>query len=240
MSALRRHLSVANVLSCVALFVALGGAAYAVSPLGNKSVKTRNLANGAVTTVKLRGGAVTNLKLRNGAVTGSKIANGTIGSSQLASGAVRSAQLGGGVVTEAKLKDGVVSEKKLASNAVVNAKIANGAVGSTKLASSLLGQLLKNVSYVRGSSGPADTATETKTASATCPSGKQVIGGGAQIIGDATEVAITRSMTPPNEPIPMVVGSGVPGPSTWAARATDIGGETVPWSLEAFAICAEL
>lgn len=73
---LRRHLSFANVMSCIAVFVALSGAAYAAATLGKKAVKTQNLANGAVTTLKLKGGSVTTLKLRNGAVTGPKIAPG--------------------------------------------------------------------------------------------------------------------------------------------------------------------
>ena len=33
--------------------MALSGAAYAATTLGNKAVKTRNLANGSVTTLKL-------------------------------------------------------------------------------------------------------------------------------------------------------------------------------------------
>jgi hypothetical protein len=70
---LSKHLTFANAISCIALFVALSGAAYAATAtLGKKSVKTQNLANGSVTTLKLRGGSVTNLKLRNGAVAGAK------------------------------------------------------------------------------------------------------------------------------------------------------------------------
>lgn len=173
MRLLKRHLSVANVLSCMALFVALGGAAYAVSPLGNKSVKTRNLANGAVTTLKLRGGAVTPLKLRNGAVTSAKIAPGAVGSTQLAEGSVRSSDLGGGVVTEGKIK--------------------NGAVTGAKLSSSLLAQLARNVSYAKATSDLNTTTPKPMTAA--CPSGKQAIGGGARVVlGTSTEGTITESI----------------------------------------------
>ena len=48
---LRRHLSYANVMATLALFVALGGSSYAAIELGRNSVKSRNIAPGAVTTL---------------------------------------------------------------------------------------------------------------------------------------------------------------------------------------------
>jgi hypothetical protein len=237
-SLLRKHLTVANVLSCVALFVALSGAAFAATTLGRKSVKTQNLANGAVTTFKLRGGAVTNLKLRNGAVTGAKIAPATIGSSQLANGAVRSAQLGGGVVTEAKLKDRAVGGNKIAKGAITDFQLAPDAVGAGKIldgsitekeiSAALLAQLVRKASYVTKAS--KSEVSESQSVFVECPVGKQVIGGGAQISGTTTTVAITRSA-------PQI---GIDGKATsWAATAAAVGGAEVnPWAVEAFAICA--
>ena len=97
MKHLSKHLSFANVISCIALFVALSGAAYAATTLGKNSVKTQNIANGSVTTLKLRSGSVTNLKLRNGAVTGAKIAHGDDRLEPAREAAsIRSEQLGGG------------------------------------------------------------------------------------------------------------------------------------------------
>jgi hypothetical protein len=237
---LSKHISFANAVACIALFVALGGAAYAAkTTLGRKAVKTRNLANGAVTTLKLRGGAVTGVKLRNGAVTGAKIAKGTIGSGQLANGAVRSAQLGGGVVTTAKLKNTAVNAEKIAGNAVgsnqlapnsvVAAKIQDGAVGSTKLASSLLASLVKGVSYVSKAS-PGNFSEKAKSVTAECPSAKQAIGGGGSVTGGAGRVAIVESA-------PALSGERRIG---WTAAADDIlQTESTNWAVEAFAICAE-
>lgn len=222
MKHLSKHLTFANAISCIALFVALSGAAYAATTtLGKKSVKTQNLANGAVTTLKLRGGSVTNLKLRNGAVTGAKIANATIGSTQLANGAVRSAALGGSVVTESKIKNGAVTTEKLAAGAVTN----------SKLSSTLSGQLVKNVSYASAAS-TANAEEKAKTVSAQCPSSKQVVGGGARVTGaEVTKVAVTES-------IPAVNGESKR--SGWIATAAPVGGaEAKPWAVEAFAICAE-
>lgn len=166
---LRTRLTFANVMSCIALFLALGGAAFAAKTA--TKVKTKNLANGAVTTPKLRNGAVTAAKLRNGAVTTAKVAPAAIGAGQLAKGSVRSEQLGGQVVTEPKIKNGAVSESKLAP--------------------SFLAQLVRNVSYHSAESG---TNTEqTKSVTALCPSGKEAIGGGVRLSGELADVAVTGS-----------------------------------------------
>ncbi|HEY5816256.1 MAG TPA: hypothetical protein VIS95_07940 [Solirubrobacterales bacterium] len=206
MKQLRKHLNVANVISCIALFVALSGAAYAAkATLGNKAVKTRNLANGSVSTLKLRSGAVTTLKLRNGAVTGVKIAPGAVGSTQIANGAVRSSALGGGVVTEGKIK--------------------NGAVSQAKLSTSFNAQLLKNMQYVV-KIGVSNS--EPKSETAQCPSGKEVIGGGARLLGANTQLALTESS-------PVVNGGG-----KWSAAAVEINPEAGDWSIEVIAVCAEI
>ncbi len=239
MKQLSKHLTFANAISCIALFVALSGAAYAAkTTLGNKAVKTQNLANGSVTALKLKGGSVTSLKLANGAVTGAKIAPGAVGSSQIANSAVRSEQLGGGVVTSGKLKNGAVTGEKLAGNAVganqlaansvSNGKIQDGAVGSTKLAPAFLAQLVKNVTYVGKASG-AVSVTSPQSVTAECPAGKQAMGGGARTIpGTATETELTES-------VPFVNGESKR--TGWSATARAQGGLT--FAVEAVAICAE-
>lgn len=241
MKQLSKHLTFANAISCIALFVALSGAAYAAkTTLGNKAVKTKNLANASVTTLKLRGGAVTGPKLRNGAVTGPKIAQGAIGAGQLTNGAVRSGQLGGGVVTEGKLKNGAVTEPKLGSgavtasklgpSAVATGKIQDGAVTSPKLASSLLAQLVKNVSYVTATS-PSNAEAKPKSITAQCPTGKQVTGGGARITGaEVTTVALIESTT---------FVDAATKRTGWTAAAAPISAEAKNWAVEATAICAE-
>lgn len=215
MKLLKKHLSFANVVSCLALFMALSGVAYAAKTL----VKTQNLVNGAVTTAKLRNGAVTTRKLRNGAVTAAKIAPATIGSGQLASGSVRSGQLGGQVVTEPKIKNGAVSENKLGS----------GAVSSGKLAPNLLTQLVRNVAYVNALS--AEDSEGAKTVTAECPSGKEAIGGGARVNGELNEVALTGSN-------PFVAAGGAR--TGWSAFARESTETAQNWSVEAFVVCAEL
>lgn len=228
MKHLKKHLSFANVVACVALFVALGSGAYAATAmLPNKSIKTKHLAQGVMTTTKLRNGAVTAAKIRNGAVIASKIGAGAVGSTQLADGGVRSIDLGGGVVTTNKLKDGAVTSAKLGVDSVTAGKIADGAVTAAKLAATFEAQLVKNVSYVTKAS-VVDSEQE-KTAKAECPAGKQVVGGGAKA-GPAEAVAVTESA-------PLVNAEG--RRFAWSATAREIVADAANWSVEAYAICAE-
>ncbi|HEX9968429.1 MAG TPA: hypothetical protein VGB06_10850 [Solirubrobacterales bacterium] len=58
MKTLRRHLTYANVISTIALFVALGGASYAALEIPKGSVGTPQLKRGAVTSGKVRDGSI--------------------------------------------------------------------------------------------------------------------------------------------------------------------------------------
>jgi hypothetical protein len=228
---LKRHLSVANVLSATALFVALSGTAYATSQMAKNSVKTRHLGKGAVTTQKLRNGAVTTPKLRNGAVIAAKLRDGSVVNRTLADASVRAVNLGGGVVTSAKLKNGAVNNSKLGSNAVTTGKIGDGAVTGAKLSSSFLAQLVRNVTYVTKES-EANPDDVPKTVTAECPGGKQVTGGGALIKGaDVELVAITESAPALNTENKR---------TGWRASAREISPEASSWSVEVYAVCAEI
>jgi hypothetical protein len=115
-------LTYANVVSSLALFVALGGAgAYAATHLPPRSVGEPELRPGAVTAEKLRKNAVIATKIKALAVKQGKIANGA--------------------VSGAKLADGAVGSEKLAAGAVTTSGLANGAVTGEKVDESSLGQV---------------------------------------------------------------------------------------------------
>jgi hypothetical protein len=69
MQSARRHLSYANVISTICLFVVLGGSAYAAVRLPAKSVGT----------AQLKAGAVTGAKIKDGTITGAKVDSRTLG-----------------------------------------------------------------------------------------------------------------------------------------------------------------
>ena len=63
---LRAHLSYANVVSSLCLFMLLGGSAYAVTRIDANSVKSRHIVNGQVRQADLGPGAVSADKIRAG------------------------------------------------------------------------------------------------------------------------------------------------------------------------------
>jgi hypothetical protein len=73
---IRGHLSFANVMASVAVFVALGGGAYAAS---KARVGTNQIKKGAVKTQQLHKAAVTGFKTANDTMTGDQIKESTLG-----------------------------------------------------------------------------------------------------------------------------------------------------------------
>lgn len=100
----RPHLSYANVISTLALFLALsGGAAFAAD-----KIQSDDIADGAVKAAQLHQRAVISGKLAVGAVRRNQIAAGAVGSEQIAASAVSSRQIG----------DGAVGSKQIAPSSV--------------------------------------------------------------------------------------------------------------------------
>ena len=64
----RRHLTYANAMATVAVFIALSGSAYAATKLQAKSVGTRELKNGAVTKSKIAKSTLTALTRQSNGV----------------------------------------------------------------------------------------------------------------------------------------------------------------------------
>lgn len=219
MTKLKRHLSVANVLSCTALFIALGGSAFAAVKLNANQVKAVNIAPQAVTNAKIKTQAVTSGKIKNGGVNALDIGAGQVTNEKIATGAV----------TGKKIAKKAVSPRTLANEAVVTDKLANGAVVASKLSTSFYEQLVRNTAYV--SAGSASNSEPNKAVTASCPSGKEAIGGGVRLEGELAEVSVTGSY-------PVASGSSRTG---WEAIAHETGpGQVGNWSVVAFVVCAEL
>jgi hypothetical protein len=81
------RLTYANVMSTLAVFVALGGGAYALSVPRN-SVGSAQLKRSAVTSAKLRSGAITTGKIQRGAVTSAQIRDRSLTASDFAPGVI--------------------------------------------------------------------------------------------------------------------------------------------------------
>jgi hypothetical protein len=75
---LLRHLSFSNVIALLALFIALGGAAYAGTKINGSSI-----ANGTIGGGKLKNETITASKIKKGTISGAQIQRGSISSSSI-------------------------------------------------------------------------------------------------------------------------------------------------------------
>jgi hypothetical protein len=92
---IREHLTYANVMSSIAVFLVLGGgAAYAAKKIGSNQLR-----GGSVTTVKIKKNAVTASKIKKNSVTTSKIATGAVTNAKIAAGSVDATKLVAGFTT---------------------------------------------------------------------------------------------------------------------------------------------
>lgn len=166
--------SPAMVVALLALFVALGGSAWAVSKVG-----TNQLKNNAVTTPKIKPAAVNGSRLANRAVTESKIADGAVIGSKIAVGSVGAANLQPASVTFDTLADSSVQGSKIAPNAIQSGLIADQAVTSSKLAEDAVGGSNIAIETILGTpvSIPGGTS---EVVTATCPQGKTAVSAGYQ------------------------------------------------------------
>jgi hypothetical protein len=78
-SRLRGKLTFANVVSCMALFFALGGFAVAATRLAKNSVGTKQIKNNSITAAKIKDGAITGTKIQTDSLTGIQINASTLG-----------------------------------------------------------------------------------------------------------------------------------------------------------------
>jgi hypothetical protein len=110
---IKGRLTYANLISTMALFLALGGAgALAASHLTvpRNSVGAKQLKNNSISAQKLKPEAISTPKLRTAAVGSEKIAPGAVNSSKLAAASVGTGQLADASVTAAKLDPSQRSE----------------------------------------------------------------------------------------------------------------------------------
>jgi len=87
----RRRATLSNVLSVIAVFVALGGGAYAAG-LAKNSVKSKQIKDGAVQGRDIKDGAVTGAKVGDGSLSGSDFAAGSLTGADIAEGTLQGVQ----------------------------------------------------------------------------------------------------------------------------------------------------
>lgn len=94
MHRIRNHLSFANVISMIALFVALGGASYAAVTLPKNSVGAKQIKKNGVGASEIKKNAVRASEIKSNAVSGGDVKDGGLTGNDIGDGSLGGADLG--------------------------------------------------------------------------------------------------------------------------------------------------
>jgi hypothetical protein len=201
MRRLRSMLTYGNVTATLAVFLAMSGAAAAVTTAPTSSVVSSSIKDGEVRTPDLATGAATTAKLRDGAVNNAKIAANSIGSGKVVDGSLTGADVRDDSVSQNELMASSVGTPQLLDNAVASAKIQPGAVTSREIADKTVGaQEVKGLTTATSPVGTSISPGHAGNAEVTCPNGGMVVGGGFAWENDAFTwtISSTPSETDPS------------------------------------------
>ncbi len=171
--------SPALVISCVALFLALAGSAFAVGVAKN-SVRSAQIVDGTVRTVDLRDDSVKSPKIAPDAVTAEQIAENAVESPEVAQDSLTAGDLGAASVTSSEVADQSLTSDDLGANSVGSSEIQTGAIRASELGT-----------IIQVSNNNAVAAGANVSVTATCPAGTTVISGGAQPANFGVELTST-------------------------------------------------
>jgi hypothetical protein len=192
----RERLSYANVMATIAMFLALGGGAYAAAIAPTNSVVSRSIKNGQVKRQDLARSAVSNTRIGRNAVSNSKIGPNAITESKIHDASVSSNKIADGSVTTPKLADNAVTSPKLAANSVSGlTQITDGTVtGADVLEDTLHFGCANTTVSALGNAGPYVVGTNGFCAFVLHPSGTRTW---TQATGDCTGVVADSTLANP-------------------------------------------
>lgn len=162
--------SPALAISCLALFLALTGSAFAVG-IAKNSVRSAQIADGTVRTVDLRDNSVSAPKIAPSSVAAEEIAENAIESPEVAQDALTAEDLGAASVASPEVADQSLSAADLGPDSVRSSELGPVTVRTN------------SVKIAKGANGGV---------SATCATGEQVLGGGGQPDHFGTEMTSSR------------------------------------------------
>jgi hypothetical protein len=207
---LRRRPSTGAVLGFVALFAALAGAATALP--GKNTVDSGDIKRRAVRTSDIAPRAVTAGKIPDGGVTNAKLAADAVDSGKVADGSIASGDIANGSLT--------------------GADVSPNSLGGADINESTLGATL-DVVYARNQTCTVAEATQG-SCTATCPDGRNVLGGGVVAEGNHGEqVEVNGSRPNPNN-------AAATGWTGFVDNNADLGGANNNNSVTVYAICAPI
>jgi hypothetical protein len=198
MKRITNALSYGNVMASFAVFLALGGAAFAAKQAAKNSVTSASIKNEAVTGKDVKDDSLTGSDIDEASLA---LAGGTrptgpaggdlagqypnpvigpaaVGNSELADDAVTRAKIDDNAVNASELAPSAVSSTKIADDSVTRDDIAGAAISDAEIDLDAVGSSeLKGVTSVVGV-GVTVNAGTPQTAQVTCPPNRALIGAG--------------------------------------------------------------
>ncbi|HEX5608757.1 MAG TPA: hypothetical protein VFX45_01555 [Solirubrobacterales bacterium] len=159
--------SPALVISCLALFLAMAGSAFAVGVAKN-SVRSAQIVDGTVRAIDVRDNAVNAAKIAPDAVGTEEIAENAVGSPEVAQDSLTTGDLGNASVASPEVADQSLTSDDLGPNSVGSSEIQTGAIRASELGT-----------IIQVSSSAAIKGGGNASASVACPAGTTVISGGS-------------------------------------------------------------
>jgi hypothetical protein len=127
---IRTHLSFANAISMIALFVALGGTSIAAVSLSKNSVGSAQVKKNSLKAADIGRNAVGASEIRSNSVRGGDVGDGSIGSLDIGDNAIGGGELGDNAVGSGELRDNSVGSSELGDNSVGSGELGDNSVGS--------------------------------------------------------------------------------------------------------------
>jgi len=162
--------SPALVISCLALFMALTGSAFAVG-----------IAKNSVRSAQIVDGTVRSIDLRDNSVNSPKIAPNAVGSEEIAENAIESAEVAQDALTAGDLGAASVASSEVADQSLTASDLGPDSVNASELGTVTLRS--NSAKIAKGATG---------TVAVNCAAGEQVLSGGGQPGHFGTEMTSSK------------------------------------------------
>jgi hypothetical protein len=190
--------SPAMIVSCMALFLALTGSAFAV---GKNTVRSAQIVDGTVRTIDLRDNAVQSAKIADASVTAADLGPDSVGTEEIAKDAVTADEIAANAVASDEVAPDSLTADDLVANSVGSSEVADqsltqadlgiNSVGETEVAADAISADELATVSVR-TAGEAIANGANGSISVECAPGEQVLSGGGQPGNFGVEMTSSR------------------------------------------------